>query len=67
MTQFNEKKIVGKVIRVEWNKEENSVKLILEITDEKFKCHVLHNKDFEDIITMNEKDVIVVATKKCGE
>jgi len=62
MIQSKEKS-VGKVIRVEWNKEENSVRLVLEITDEGFKSQVLHSKDFEDLIAFNGTNVMVVARR----
>ena len=64
MTQSN---LVGKVIRVEWNQEDNSVRLVLEVTDELFKSRVLHCKDYEELLTINGADVMVVASKKKGE
>ena len=65
MTQSD--RSIGKVIRVEWNQEENSVKLVLEITDEQFKWHVLHSKDFEDLISFDGKDVIKIASRRNGD
>ena len=57
---------IGKVVRVEWNQEDNSVRLVLEIEDENFKSRVLHSKDYEDIIVINGLDVMIVASKKRG-
>jgi len=54
---------VGKVIRVEWDPETNEMRLVMEITDVKFKSHVLHNNAFEDVISIKGKDVMVVASK----
>lgn len=56
-------KNVGKIVRVEWNKETNGVQLVLEITDDDFKSHVLHNKEFEDILSIIGKDVMIIASK----
>ena len=61
MTQSNS---VGKVIRVEWNQEDNSVRLVLEVTDELFKSRILHSKDYEDLLVISGKDLMVVAKKK---
>jgi predicted Abi (CAAX) family protease len=56
MTQSN---VVGKVVRVEWNQQENSVRLVLEITDESFKSRVLHSKEYEEILSICGTDVVV--------
>ena len=61
MTSSNQK--VGKVVRVEWDVEKDTVRLIMEITDPKFKSRVIHSKSFEDILSISGKDVIVVASK----
>lgn len=58
---------VGKVIRVEWDKETDEVRLVMEITDPVFKRRVLHSKDFQDILTINGKDVMVVASRRKDE
>jgi len=57
------KKAVGRVIRVEWNEKTNEVKLIMEITDDDFKKKVIHSKDFQDILSISGKDVMVVASR----
>ena len=54
---------VGTVIRVEWDESNDTVLMIMEITDPKFKRRVLHSKDFEDIVSLRGKDVLVVDTK----
>lgn len=54
---------VGKVIRVEWNSDTDELRVVLEITDPAFKKRVLHGKDFQDILTIQGKDVMVVASK----
>lgn len=58
-----ESKSVGKVIRVEWDEGKDSVRLVMEITDPKFKRRVLASKDLQDIMTINGKDVMVVASR----
>jgi uncharacterized protein (DUF1330 family) len=63
MTQSNS---VGKVIRVEWNQEENSVRLVMEIDDEDFKSRVLHSKEYEEILSIRGLDVIT-ATHSDGD
>lgn len=57
-----ESKPVGKVIRVEQD-EDGVVRLVMEITDPKFKRHVLSSRSFQDIISISGKDVMVVASK----
>lgn len=54
---------IGKVIRVEWDQETDDVRLVMEITDPIFKRKVIHSKDFQDILTIKGKDVIVIASK----
>ena len=54
---------IGKVVRVEHNQETGEVRLIMEITDPRFKRRVLASKDLQDIISVNGKDVMVVASK----
>ena len=56
-------KSVGKIIRVMWDKEKDSVQIVMEITDPQFKSRVIHNKDLEDILIFEGKDVMVVASK----
>jgi len=55
---------VGKVIRVEWDEDTGTVRLVMEITDPWFKSRVIHSKEFEDIISLNGKDVMVIASKE---
>lgn len=66
MTTSREK-LVGKVIRVEFDQETGEVRIVMEITDEKFKLRVLHNKDFQDILNIKGKDVMIVASKSTKE
>lgn len=54
---------VGKVIRVEWDQDTDKVRLVMEITDPVFKKRVIHTKDFQDILSINGKDVMVIASK----
>lgn len=55
---------VGEIIRVEYDKETGDVRIVMNITDEFFKNRVLHNKDFDDIISITGRDVIVIASNK---
>lgn len=54
---------VGKVVRVEWDQETGSVRVLLEILDPVFKSRILHSKDLQDILTIKGKDVMVVASR----
>jgi hypothetical protein len=54
---------VGKVIRVEWDQETDTVRLVMEIIDPVFKSRVIHSKSFEDILSISGKDVMVIASK----
>jgi len=54
---------VGTVIRIEWNKDTGEVHIVMDITDQSFKARVLHNKDFEDILTITGKDVMIIASE----
>ena len=56
-------KSVGKIVRVIWNKETDDVQIVMEITDPQFKARVIHNKDLQDVITFEGKDVMVIASK----
>jgi len=60
-------KKVGKIIRIIWNKETDSVQLVMEIIDQQYKSRIIHNKDLEDIITFEGKDVMVIASKSRKE
>ena len=53
---------VGEVIRVEWDQDTGSVRVVLEILDPAFKSRILHSRDLQDVIAINGKDVMVVAT-----
>lgn len=64
-TTINRK--VGEVIRVEWNQETGSVRIVMEILDPVFKSRVLHSKDLQDILTIEGRDVMVVATRRSDE
>jgi hypothetical protein len=63
MIQYKPKE-VAKIMRVEWDRETDAVRLILEITDDAFKSHVLHTNTFEDILVINGRNSIVVASKE---
>jgi len=58
---------VGSVIRVEWDENTDTVRVVMEITDPVFKRRVLHSKDFEDVLSLNGKDVMVVASRRKDE
>lgn len=58
---------VGKVIRVEWDQEDDTVRVIMEITDPVFKNRVLHTGAFQDILSLSGKDVMMVASKSKDE
>ena len=53
-------KSVGRVLRVEWDQDTNEVRLVLEITDEKFKERVLHSRDLKDLLTIKKREVVIV-------
>jgi hypothetical protein len=57
-------KKVGDVIRVEWDKNDDSVRIVIEITDQNFKNRVIYNKDFVDILTIRGKDAIILEEKE---
>lgn len=61
-TSVSERK-VGEVVRVEWDQETGSVRVLLEIFDPAFKSRVLHSKDLQDILTIRGKDAIVIASR----
>lgn len=63
MTQYKNE-CVGKIIKIEWNQHTNEMKVIIEIVDDKFKSHVLHNKIFEDVLTFDGKDVMIISSRK---
>ena len=52
-------KTVGKIIRVEIDEEDNDVRIVMRITDEMFKYRVIHSRDFEDILRINGRDIII--------
>lgn len=54
---------VGKIIRIEWDQETDEMQIVMEITDDAFKRRVLHGRDFQDVLNINGKDVICVASK----
>ena len=63
ITMMTQSKIIGKVVRVEWNEATDEVRVVLEITDEEFKSKILHSKDLEDLISLEGKDVMKVASR----
>lgn len=67
MTKTSSEYKVGEVIRVEWDQETGSVRVVLEILDPVFKSRVLHSKDLQDILTIKGKDAMVVATGREDE
>lgn len=60
-------KSVGKIIRVEWDQDTNDVRIVMEITDPSFKKKVLRNKEYEELLSISGKDVMMVASKHKGE
>ena len=54
---------VGKVIRVEWDQNTDEVRIVMEITDPNFKRKVINGKDYQDILSIQGKDVMIVASK----
>jgi len=66
MTTQSERK-VGEVVRVEWDQETGSVRVLFEIIDPVFKSRVLHSKDLQDILTIKGKDAIVIASRSENE
>ena len=56
-------KQVGKVIRVEWDDDTGEVRIVMEITDPKFKKRILQSTDYQDILSIKGKDVMIIASK----
>ncbi len=54
---------IGKLVRIEWNQENDEMQIIIEITNSTFKKRILHNKDIQDILTIKGQDVMLVASK----
>jgi len=57
-----ESKTIGKVVRIEVD-DDGSVRMVMEITDPVFKEKILHSKDYQDIISLRGRDVMIIATK----
>jgi len=53
---------VGEVIRVEYDTETGSVRVVLEILDPAFKTRILHSKDIQDVLVIQGKDAMAVAS-----
>lgn len=49
---------IGTIIRVEWNKEDDRVLLIMEISDENFKKQVLYTNKYQSILTIQGTDIL---------
>lgn len=58
---------VGKVIRVEWDTETDEVRVVMEITDPVLKRRMINGKDYQDILTIHGKSVMMVASKSKDE
>ena len=58
---------IGKIIRVEWDQETDTVRLVMEITDSKFKSRVMHSKAYADVMSISGLDVMVIASKSKKE
>jgi len=60
---------VGKVIRIEYDEDEDKLLVVLEISDSKFKRRVLSGREYQDLISINGTSVRVmkVASKKRSE
>lgn len=58
---------IGEVVRVEWDQEKDTVRVVMDITDPVFKRRVIHMKDFQDIMSIRGKDVMVVASRSDDE
>lgn len=54
---------VGKIMKIIWDEADDSMQVVMEITDPVYKKRILHSKDLEDIINFNGKDVMIVASK----
>lgn len=54
---------VGKIVKIIWDEETDVVQIVMEITDPVFKDRVLHTKEFQDVISFEGKDVMMVASK----
>ena len=63
----NEQKTIGKIIRVEWDQETDEVRIVMEITDPVFKKRVLYSKDLQDVVTIQGKDVMIIASNSKNE
>jgi hypothetical protein len=65
MTSYD--KQVGEIIRIEWDQETGTVRIVMDILDEDFKRRVLHNKEYADLLSIKGKAVMMVATRKKNE
>ena len=51
---------IGRIIRIEYDEDTGEMRLIMEITDSKFKSRILHSNTYDDVITISGKDVVVI-------
>jgi len=63
MTSFRDKS-VGRLVRIIYNDDDDTVQLVMEITDPDFKHRVLHNGELRDILSLSGKDVVLVDSDK---
>ena len=64
---MNSEHKIGDVVRVEWNEEEDTVRIVMNITDPVFKRRIIHMKEYQDIMSIKGKDVMVVASGRDNE
>ena len=55
---------VGRITKIIWDEKLDSVQIVMEITDPVFKDRVLHTKEFQDVISFEGRDVMMVASKR---
>ena len=60
---------VGKVVRIEYDEENDELHVVLEINDPKFKKRILQGREYQDMISLKGTSVRVmkVASKKRSE
>lgn len=54
---------VGEIVKIIWDEEEDSIQVVMEITDPIYKKKILHSKELQDIIAFEGKNVMIVASK----
>jgi hypothetical protein len=59
---MTDSKTIGHIVRVEWDQETDQVRVIFDIDDAVFKSRILHGEEYQDILSISGKNIIVVAS-----